>query len=451
VEKSVAALQVRHKAALLFGGMTWRRSLLAVCLLACLLPTSAAASLKLQIGAAEDEGRNSDPAVARAKMELAKAAGFDAVRVSVIWAPGRSRVDPDQLAAVQAAASAALFDNIQLTVTIMPFGSRTTPLTATARRQFASFAADVVKRDPLIHAFIIGNEPNLNRFWLPQFGPNGEDVAAIAYEQLLAQTYDAIKKVDKKAFVVGGSVSPHGGDDPNAARKTHSPTAFIRDMGAAYRASGRKKPIMDGFAFHPYGDNSSVGPTVAHPRSTSIGVADYDKLVALLGEAFDGTRQLGSKLPIIYDEYGVESQIPATKRRLYHGLEPLTTKPVPLQTQADYYDEALTMAACQPTVRAIFLFHVTDETDLNRWQSGVYYPDGTPKPTRAMVKETIAQIHSGAVDCTQGPLVHENDGWVLVGPSGRAPRSTHTRSKKPGKKHRPRNGPLSFLQVPGIS
>jgi hypothetical protein len=399
--------------------------------------------MKMLIGAAEDEGRNSDPAVARAKMDLAKAAGFDAVRVTAIWAPGESAVDPGQLAALQAAASAAAFDDIQLTVTVMPFGSSTTPLTATARKQFASFAADVVKRVPLIPNFIIGNEPNINRYWLPQFGPNGQDVAAVAYEQLLAQTYDAIKAVDKHAFVIGGSVSPHGGDDPTATRKTHSPTAFIIDMGNAYRASGRTKPIMDGFAFHPYGENSSVAPDVAHPRSTSIGLADYGKLVTLLGQAFDGTAQLGSKLPIFYDEYGIESQIPLRKRRLYHGVEPVTTKPVPLSVQGDYYDEALTMAACQPTVRAIFLFHVTDEADLNRWQSGVYYPDGTPKPTRAVVKQTIAQIRTGAVDCSIG-VSHERDGWVLEGTTSRkAPKVKGKPKKKAG-------GPLSFLDVPGI-
>ena len=430
--------------------MPWRRSLLLICLLACLAPASAAASMKMLIGAAEDEGRNSDPAVATVKMDLAKAAGFNAIRITAIWAPGQTKVDANQLAALQAAASAATFDGIEVTVTVMPFGSKTTPLTATARKQFASFAADLVNRVPLIHNFIIGNEPNINRYWLPQFGANGEDVAATSYEQLLAQTYDRIKAVDKKAFVIGGSVSPHGGDDPNATRKTHSPTAFITDMGTAYRASGRKKPIMDGFAFHPYGDNSSQAPTVAHPNSTSIGLADYDKLVGLLGKAFDGTAQLGSKLPIIYDEYGVESQIPRSKTRFYHGVEPLTTKPVPVATQSDYYDEALTMAACQPTVKAMYLFHVTDETDLNRWQSGVYYADDTPKASRAVVKQTIAQIRSGAVDCTDGPLIHENDGWVLVGTSAKAPRTTHTRTKKPTRKHAPKSGPLSFLHV-GLS
>jgi hypothetical protein len=399
--------------------------------LAWLVPAGAAASLKMSIGAAEDEGRNSDPAVARAKMDLAKAAGFDAVRVTAVWAPGQSKVDADQLAALQAAASAAMFDGISLTVTVMPFGSKTTPLTAVARKQFASFAADVVKRVPLIDNFIIGNEPNINRYWLPQFGPSGEDVAATSYEQLLAQTYDAVKAVDPKAFVIGGSVSPHGGDNPIAIRKTHSPTAFITDMGTAYRDSGRTKPIMDGFAFHPYGENSAVAPNTAHPtRSTSIGLADYDKLVSLLGAAFDGTAQLGSRLPIVYDEYGIESLIPRRKVKLYHGLEPTTTKPVPESTQADYYDEALTMAACQPTVRAIFLFHVTDETDLNRWQSGLYYPDGTPKPTRASVKQTIKQVRAGAVDCTAG-VFHENDGWTLVSTEFVAP----PKSKSGGKTH----------------
>ena len=45
--------------------------------------------------------------------------------------------------------------------------------------------------------------------------------------------------------------------------------------------------MMDA-AIHPYPDNSSQAPTVAHPLNTTIAVADYRKLVALLGEAFDG-------------------------------------------------------------------------------------------------------------------------------------------------------------------
>ena len=80
--------------------------LLLVCLLACVAPASAAASMKMLIGAAEDEGRNSDPAVARMKMDLAKAAGFNAIRITAIWAPGQTKVDANQLVALQAAAVA---------------------------------------------------------------------------------------------------------------------------------------------------------------------------------------------------------------------------------------------------------------------------------------------------------------------------------------------------------
>jgi hypothetical protein len=185
-------------------------------------------------------------------------------------------------------------------------------------------------------------------------------------------------------------------------------------MGTAYRALNRTRPIMDGFSLHPYGENSSTPPTFAHATGTSIGLADYDKLVALLGTAFDGTAQIGSKLPIVYDEYGVDSQIPNAKRHFYGGLEPATTKPVSEGVQAAYYRAALELAACQPTVRGFLIFHVTDETDYNRWQSGVYYADGTPKSSRPFVRQTMAEIRSGAVDCGEPPVAGSNAGWALA-------------------------------------
>jgi hypothetical protein len=371
----------------------------------------------MYMGAAEDEGRNADPAVAMAKMELAKAAGFDTIRITAIWSPGQSAVPRDQLAALQSIAAAGVFLDIRVVATVMNFGSRTTPLTATARTQFARFAADLVRYVPTIREYIIGNEPNLNRYWLPQFGPNGQNVAAPAYVRLLARTYDAMKTVDDDVFVLGGSVSPRGIDRPGTARDTHSPTKFITDMGTAYRALKRSRPIMDGFSFHPYGENSSTPPSFVHMTGTSIGLADYDKLVALLGDAFDGTAQKGSTLPIVYDEYGVDSQIPERKRHFYGGREPATTKPVTEGVQAAYYRQALQMAACQSNVRGFLIFHVTDETDYNRWQSGVYYADGTPKSSRAFVKQAMNEIRAGAYECGEPPVGTDDDGWELATPA----------------------------------
>jgi hypothetical protein len=188
-------------------------------------------------------------------------------------------------------------------------------------------------------------------------------------------------------------------------------------MGTAYRALKRNRPIMDGLSIHPYGESSSTPPTFAHLSGTSLGLADYDKLVGLLGEAFDGTHQLGSKLPIVYDEYGVDSQIPDGKRRFYGGREPATTKPVSEGVQAAYYRTALEMAACQPTVRGFLIFHVTDENDYNRWQSGVYYVDGTPKSTRAFVKQTMGEIRAGAFECAEPPVGTGTGGWSLATPT----------------------------------
>ncbi len=375
-----------------------RLSALAAVFLTLALTPAAGASLSMYMGAAEDEGRNGDPLVAAAKMELAHDAGFEAIRVTALWRPGLTELPLDQLEALRSAAAAADFNGIRIVATVMPFGSSVTPLTALARSDFASFAADVVARTT-IREVIVGNEPNLNRYWMPQFGPKGGDVAAIAYVRLLAQAYDALKQADPTTFVLGGSVSPRGGDRPSLPRQTHSPTAFITDMGAAYRASGRRTPLMDGFAFHPYGESSSTPPDFLHPKSTSIGLGDYPKLVSLLGRAFNGTATRGSTLPIVYDEYGIDSRIPGTKLEFYEGREPRTTHPVTERVQADHYREALMLAACQPNVRGFLIFHVTDETDFNRWQSGVYYADGTPKSSLPLVRNTIEQVRSGDVIC----------------------------------------------------
>jgi hypothetical protein len=124
--------------------------------------------------------------------------------------------------------------------------------------------------------------------------------------------------------------------------------------------------------------------------------------VALLGTAFDGTAQLGSKLPIYYDEFGVESQIPTAKQGLYTGTEPTTTKPVDEATQAAYYRQAIQLAFCQPTVRGIFLFHAFDEAALPGWQSGLYFADGTPKASLAPVRTAMQESRRGVVAACPG-------------------------------------------------
>src|SRR5258708_40191594 len=104
---------------------------------------------------------------------------------------------------------------------------------------------------------------------------------------------------------------------------------------------------MDALSLHPYEDHSSVAPVVGvHPSTTTIALADYPKLVSLLGAAFDGTGQPGSALSIYFDEFGVESQIPPDKQSLYTGTEPAVTEPVAETTQAADYKQAIQLAFC---------------------------------------------------------------------------------------------------------
>jgi hypothetical protein len=358
---------------------------------------ASAAGPTLVIGAAEDSVRQPTIVTARAQLDLLSLAGLRAVRVTSRWSPGLTEPVPEEQAALGVVSAAASLTGMRVFVAVFNTDSTTTPLSDTDQAQFASYAAAIARKNATIRDFVIGNEPNLNRFWMPQFGPGGSDAAATAYESLLARTYDSLKAVSPRINVIGGAVSPRGGDKPDGIRPTHSPTSFIADLGTAYRQSGRTLPIMDSLAIHPYQDNSSVPPGFTHPNNTTIAIADYGKLVTLLGNAFDGTAQQGSALPIVYGEFGVETTIPAAKASLYSGTEPASVKPVDAVTQGRFYREALALAFCQPNVTTFFFFHAIDERDLDRWQSGMFYADDTPKASLSDVEDGTRDARGGVI------------------------------------------------------
>jgi hypothetical protein len=352
----------------------------------------------LTVGVVDDSLAQQDPASAKRLVDLSHQAGFDSVVLSASWSRGRTKPQSGSLRGIKNVARAARADHMRLFLVAWNGLSTNTPRNGTERGQFAKFTAALVEALPSVHGVIVGNEPNLNTFWVPQFGRGGRDVAAAAYEDLLARTYDAIKAESRGVEVIGVGLSPRGADRPRGIRPTHSPTAFIRDLGRVYRASGRDRPLMDAFAFHPYMQSPKVPPTVTHPRTTEITLADYPKLVTLLDEAFRGTHQRGRTLPIIYSEFGVQTVVPESKLSAYQeGTSPTAEEGVSTATQAAYYRQALALAYCQPTVRGIFIFHTFDEPSLNGWQSGLYYADGTPKPSVRGFRHAVGDLRDGSL------------------------------------------------------
>ena len=84
------------------------------------------------------------------------------------------------------------------------------------------------------------------------------------------------------------------------------------------------------------------------------------------------------------------------KRSLYTHLgTPAAQDAITEPRQALYYRQAIAIARCQPTVAGMLIFHVTDERDANAWQSGVYYPDNTPKTS-------MDALRSGALAAQDG-------------------------------------------------
>jgi hypothetical protein len=406
-----------------------RGILLATVALALLAAQQASAGTSMFVGAAEDNVRSLDPLATKAKMDLAALAGLSVVRMTATWSPGESEVGGNDRIVLQNVSAAAQLDGVRVILSIYPRDGRTAPLSSRARGEFAQYAASIARAFPAITDFVIGNEPNLNRFWMPQFGANGVDLAARSYELLLATAYDALKSVSPDVNVIGGALSPAGQDKAASTRQTHSPTAFIKDLGAAYRATHRRRAIMDMFAIHPYLIPSRLPPTFAHPRTTTIGIADYPKLVRLLTNAFAGTGQRGETLPIVYDEFGYQTQIPAQKRFAYSNLgSPAAKDAITEAQQAAYYRQALALAACQPTVAGLLIFHVADERDARAWQSGLYYANNSPKTSLPAVRSAALAAQAGTLGACAMQKTTSNLGTVTF----HEPSTTQPSTTQPG-------------------
>jgi hypothetical protein len=213
--------------------------------------------------------------------------------------------------------------------------------------------------------------------------------------------------VNPEIRVIGVGLSPRGNDMPNArSNVSTSPVRFIRDLGAAYRASGRRKPLMDLFGFHSYPrfDRDPLARGYGWPNA---GITNLDRIKQAVWDAFHGTAQPtfaenGSRadpagrppLRFALDEVGWQAAIPAASRAAYTGRE--TVKPAREPLQARVYSGIVDLAACDPAVESLLFFHLVDEHDLDRFQSGLIRADWTPKPSFFAVKDRIAEL--GLVD-----------------------------------------------------
>jgi hypothetical protein len=268
--------------------------------------------------------------------------GADAVRVWVPW-HGEPMPNATRVVELQRAEQAAK----QTTVVLAVFGfARDTPRTPPMERRFCGYARSALALVPQARGVVVWNEANSRTYW---------SGTPAQYEQLLARCYDVLHR--RGLTVLDSTAS------------AHAPETFLRAVYAAYRRSGRTRPLVDAFGHNPYPRTSSESPDATH-RGGFVGEGDYSRLVHAL-------RPFGTP-PIWYLEDGFQSAVPRSLRPRYGGRETVPT--VSAAEQAAHVRAAIALAACQPDVRAFFNFELVDETRLAGWQSGLIWRGVHRKP-----------------------------------------------------------------------
>ena len=265
---------------------------------------------------------------------------------------------------------------------------------------FAGYVGAVASIYPEVRQFVVGNEPNQPVFWRPQFDAAGANASAKAFGPYLAAAYDALKGVDPTLNVVGVGLSPRGNDRPTAKNNiSTSPVRFLRALGDWYRRSGRTRPLMDGFSFHPY-PRQATDPLDKGYLWPNAGFVNLDRMKQALWDAFHGTAQPttveGLKLHL--DEVGW--QVDTSRRPGYQGPEnvPVTDE----ITQAAIYSELIRRAACDADIAEISFFGFRDDSRRTGFQAALQRADGSTRPAATAVRDAIAGTAGGCA----GNAVH---------------------------------------------
>jgi len=370
--------------------------------------TAPAATPAFFVGADEDAFLWGNP---QQSSSVARTLGLKAVRVSLQWKPGMTQVPATYQTALQRLSVESW--GIRVVVTVSGVATDA-PHTVDGRNQYCSFVADLLRQNPEIDDVALWSDPNDGTYWSPQFDPAGQSLSPADYEALLASCYDAAHAVRATANVIATAASK-GSDKPGAFTLAwHPPAVWFAELGAAYRASGRTRPIFDTLGYVPHPASSAERPWTKHPGAATVSLGDYSTLMSALGSAFGSTAQPvpgqgSTRIWYLAQGYQTRPDPGVT------GVTGTETDPGALPSwspneasdqgngpgldQPDQLADAIRVAYCQPAVGAYFNFHLYDERDLGGWQSGVFWPDGRPKASYQALRRAAAEVNARSVNC----------------------------------------------------
>jgi hypothetical protein len=360
------------------------RRLLAALVVGCAALAVAPIAGATEFGATEDEVKSNPNHFYPQLAEL----GMTKNVISVSWDPDNPTALPIESAQIDQLLPVARDHGVKVVFAVYQKRSAGLPRGGpVAVAQFSTWLQNLARRFPEVREYIGPNEPNQPRFWQSQFHGDCTNASGQTYFTAMAAMYDALKTVDAGIKVLGVALSPRGNDNCRAASNVStSPVRFVRYLGQAYRASGRSAPIMDAFSFHPYPNVNRDAPSKGYAWP-NIGLANLDRLKQAIWDAFNGTGQptVEEGLKLSLDEVGWQT---ASDRAGYFGSENVPA--IDEARQAEFYADVVKRAACDSSISSVDFFHLIDEADRARFQSGLLFADGARKESFGSVKEAIA-------------------------------------------------------------
>jgi hypothetical protein len=238
---------------------------------------------------------------------------------------------------------------------------------AAARRYGGTYPGDDGRVLPAVRDWLAWNEPNNPLFLTPQYRKTASGwtiQSAVAYAKICNAVYNGVHATLAPNERVGcGVTAPRGNNNPNSARPSVSPLAFLR----AVKKSGLK--TFDAWAHHPYyagpSDQPTTKPVTAKGApATAVTLGNIGDLIAEVTHLYGNKR-------IWITEYGYQTNPP----------DPLFG--VSWAKQAAYLTKAFAIARASPRIDMMLWFLLKDEPQLGGWQSGLLTFGGKRKPSYA--------------------------------------------------------------------
>lgn len=374
--------------------LTFMRLLAATTVLTVALLVGASVAVGVDVGANDDSAKHADDGGVAMYGDMT-ALGLRQTVIGVRFKPSESVVIQDKQLLDRVIPN-ALASGLRVVLAVYPYPPKEIEAGLGSPSIFAAYVGVLASIYPQVKQFVIGNEPNQPAFWRPQFDSTGANASAPSFGPYLAAAYDTLKSVDPEISVVGVGLSPRGNDRPEAKNNiSTSPVRFLRALGAWYRKSGRTRPLMDAFSFHPY-PNQATDPLERGYAWPNAGFANLDRLKQALWDAFHGTGQPTTVegLRLHLDEVGW--QVDTSGRPSYHGLEnvPVTDE----LTQAAIYDQLIRESVCDPDIAEVSFFGFRDDGLRTGFQAALQRTNGSARPAAGAVRAAIAETQDGCAE-----------------------------------------------------